>query len=141
MSRPSVLLGCGMGFIGFLGKDFPNLGGKTFAGRYFSQPAESEEEEVERRRGRMRGGEVRYFYYLLRVPSPFISPLQSVLPPFSSLLDLCFSISLYANKPRPLNLRGPTTWRGEGWGGKYQRIADEGGRVGVSAVGQQRFNH
>lgn len=35
------------------------------------------------RRERMRGSKVRYFYYLLGVPPPFIFPLQSLLPPFS----------------------------------------------------------
>lgn len=83
-------------FIGFLRnafQDFPNFEKVLLLGDISYSAADSrkrtgEKQEALSSRERMRGSKVRYFYYLLRVSSPFIFPLQSVLPPFFPLGSL-----------------------------------------------------
>lgn len=83
-------------FIGFLQnafQDFPNFEKVLLLGDISYSAADSrkrtgEKREALSRRERMRGSKVRYFYYLLRVSSPFIFPLESVLPPFFPLGSL-----------------------------------------------------
>lgn len=69
----------------------------TFLTVWMTVISKEEKREVLSQSESMRESEVRYFYYLLRVLSPFIFPPQSVVLPFS-LLVLCFRISPYANK-------------------------------------------
>lgn len=97
----------------------------TFLTVWKTVKSKEEKREVLSQSERMRESKVRYFYYLLGVLSPFIFPLQSVVPPFfPPLLDLCFSISPYANKPS-ISWGGWITGRGKD-GRKYQRYREEG---------------
>lgn len=52
--------------------------------------SKEEKREVLSQSERMRESKVRYFYYLLGVLSPFIFPLQSVVPPFFPPLGSLF---------------------------------------------------
>lgn len=122
MPRPSVFLfkirlAESESFIGFLQKafqDFPNFLKKYLCWAIFLPQWKCEQEKSERRYHVVKGWEgVRWDIFT--ISSGCLLLLSSLFNPFFhlfSLLDLCFSISPYANKPSIL-LRGRITGRGE----------------------------